>query len=106
MPLLSFPNTGEPTVSVHTATQRPQIAAEMIGSLGLGGSLVSFRAVTEGVFDPGLVGRVLGNGEAKRNDDEYSYVAAWEFKGVGKPPALHKEPLVFEEVHPSVRSYK
>src|SRR5205823_9951026 len=46
-----------------------QIAAEMIGSLGLGGSLVSFRAVTEGVFDPGLVGRVLGNGEAKRNDD-------------------------------------
>jgi len=44
-----------------------QIAAEMIGSLGLGGSLVSFRAVTEGVFDPGLVGRVLGNGDAKRN---------------------------------------
>ena len=44
-----------------------QTAAEMIGSLGLGGSLVSFRAVTEGVFDPGLVGRVLANGEAKRN---------------------------------------
>jgi hypothetical protein len=39
----------------------------MIGSLGLGGSLVSFRAVNEGVFDPGLVGRVLGNGEAKRS---------------------------------------
>jgi len=46
------------------------------------------------------------DGEAKRNDDEYSYAAAWEFKGVGKPPTLHKEPLVFEEVHPSVRSYK
>ena len=46
------------------------------------------------------------DGEAKRNDEAYSYVAAWEFKGVGKPPALHKEPLVFEEVHPSVRSYK
>jgi ATP-dependent Zn protease len=43
------------------------IAAEMIGSLGLGSSLVSFRAVSEGVFDPGLVGRVLGNGEAKRS---------------------------------------
>jgi cell division protease FtsH len=43
-----------------------QLAAEMIGSLGLGGSLVSFRAVSDGVFDPGLVGRVLGNGEAKR----------------------------------------
>ncbi|MGZ4203684.1 MAG: AAA family ATPase [Actinomycetota bacterium] len=46
-----------------------QLAAEMIGSLGMGGSLVSFRAVTEGVFDPGLVGRVLGNAEAKRNVD-------------------------------------
>jgi ATP-dependent Zn protease len=46
-----------------------QIASEMIGSLGLGSSLVSFRAVSEGVFDPGLVGRVLGNGEAKRSVD-------------------------------------
>ena len=46
------------------------------------------------------------DGEAKRDDEHYSYVSAWEFKGVGHPPALHKEPLVFEEVHPSVRSYK
>ncbi len=46
------------------------------------------------------------DGEALRKDDEYSYVAAWEFKGVGAPPALHKEPLVFEEVHPTQRSYK
>jgi cell division protease FtsH len=46
-----------------------QIAAEMIGSLGLGDSLISFRAVTEGVFDSGLVGRVLGNGDAKRSVD-------------------------------------
>jgi len=46
-----------------------QMAAEMIGSLGLGGSLVSFRAVSDGVFDPGLVGRVLGNGDAKRSVD-------------------------------------
>ena len=45
-------------------------------------------------------------GEAQRNDQEYSYVAAWEFKGVGTRPALHKEPLVFEEVHPTQRSYK
>jgi len=44
-----------------------QMAAEMIGSLGLGTSLVSFRAVSDGVFDPGLVGRVLGNGDAKRS---------------------------------------
>jgi succinate dehydrogenase / fumarate reductase flavoprotein subunit len=46
------------------------------------------------------------DGEAKRDDERYSYVSAWQFKGVGATPALHKEPLIFEEVHPSVRSYK
>ena len=45
-------------------------------------------------------------GEALRDDANYSYVAAWEFTGVGSKPAVHKEPLVFEEVHPSQRSYK
>jgi succinate dehydrogenase / fumarate reductase flavoprotein subunit len=45
-------------------------------------------------------------GEALRDDANYSYVAAWEFAGVGRPPALHKEPLEFEEVHPTQRSYK
>jgi len=45
-------------------------------------------------------------GEALRRDDEYSYVAAWEHKGVGEEPALHKEDLEFEVVEPSVRSYK
>jgi succinate dehydrogenase flavoprotein subunit len=45
-------------------------------------------------------------GEAQRDDENFSYVAAWEFKGVGKPPELHKEPLVFDEVHPTQRSYK
>jgi succinate dehydrogenase / fumarate reductase flavoprotein subunit len=45
-------------------------------------------------------------GEALRNDDEYSYVAAWEWSGVGKAPTLHKEPLDFELVKPSQRSYK
>ena len=45
-------------------------------------------------------------GEALRDDANYSYVAAWEFTGVGKEPVLHREPLVFEEVHPTQRSYK
>jgi len=45
-------------------------------------------------------------GEAQRDDANFSYVSAWEFQGVGKAPILHKEPLVFEEVHPSQRSYK
>jgi succinate dehydrogenase / fumarate reductase, flavoprotein subunit len=44
--------------------------------------------------------------EALRDDANYSYAAAWEFTGVGKEPVLHKEPLVFDEVHPAQRSYK
>jgi succinate dehydrogenase / fumarate reductase flavoprotein subunit len=46
------------------------------------------------------------DGEARRDDENYSYVAAWEFRGVGERPALHKEPLEFNYVHPSQRSYK
>ncbi len=46
------------------------------------------------------------DGEAKRNDDEYAYVAAWEFTGVGSAPILHKEPLEFENVKLQTRSYK
>jgi succinate dehydrogenase / fumarate reductase flavoprotein subunit len=45
-------------------------------------------------------------GEAKRNDEEFSYVAAWEFNGVGVDPTLHKEDLSFRYVKPSQRSYK
>ncbi len=46
------------------------------------------------------------DGEAKRDDANYAYVAAWEFKGADKEPELHKEPLKFENVHLAVRSYK
>lgn len=46
------------------------------------------------------------DGEAQRDDDNYSYVAAWGYKGDGATPELHKEPLVFENVHLDVRSYK
>jgi succinate dehydrogenase / fumarate reductase flavoprotein subunit len=46
------------------------------------------------------------DGEARRDDEGYSYVAAWEFKGVGREPELHKEPLAFEEVHLTQRSYQ
>ncbi|MGD8394026.1 MAG: fumarate reductase/succinate dehydrogenase flavoprotein subunit [Candidatus Eiseniibacteriota bacterium] len=45
-------------------------------------------------------------GEAKRNDKDYAYVAAWEFQGVGEAPKLHKEPLEFEYVKLATRSYK
>jgi succinate dehydrogenase / fumarate reductase flavoprotein subunit len=46
------------------------------------------------------------DGEAMRDDVNYCYSAAWEFKGVDKEPELHKEPLKFEHVHLAVRSYK
>ncbi len=45
-------------------------------------------------------------GECQRNDDDFCHVAAWEFKGVGAAPVLHKEPLEFEEVPLATRSYK
>ncbi len=45
-------------------------------------------------------------GEALRDDANFSYAAAWEFTGVGKRPELHKEALTFDEVHPTQRSYK
>ncbi len=46
------------------------------------------------------------DGEAQRDDEHFMYAAAWEFRGVGNPPGLHKEPLTFEYVHPAQRSYK
>ncbi|MEI8313881.1 MAG: fumarate reductase/succinate dehydrogenase flavoprotein subunit [Verrucomicrobiota bacterium] len=45
-------------------------------------------------------------GECKRNDEQFAYVAAWEHKGVGQVPVLHKEPLTYEELHLATRSYK
>jgi succinate dehydrogenase / fumarate reductase, flavoprotein subunit len=46
------------------------------------------------------------DGEALRNDEEFAYVAAWEYAGEGKPQILHKEELKFEDVEMKVRSYK
>jgi len=46
------------------------------------------------------------DGEAKRDDENFAYVAAWEYAGPGRPPVLNKEPLVYETVHMSTRSYK
>jgi succinate dehydrogenase / fumarate reductase flavoprotein subunit len=45
-------------------------------------------------------------GEAKRDDDNYRYVAAWEYKGIDTDPVLHKEELVYENIQLQVRSYK
>jgi succinate dehydrogenase / fumarate reductase flavoprotein subunit len=46
------------------------------------------------------------DGEAMRRDEEFAYVAAWEYNGDSAPPTLNKEPLLFENVALSQRSYK
>jgi succinate dehydrogenase / fumarate reductase flavoprotein subunit len=46
------------------------------------------------------------DGEALRNDQDFSYVAAWEHQGVDKAPNLHRESLQYEEVKMTQRSYK
>jgi len=46
------------------------------------------------------------DGEALRDDEHFAYVAAWEYAGDGKEPVLNKEPLVYENIKLSQRSYK
>ena len=46
------------------------------------------------------------DGEAKRDDANYAYVAAWEHRGVGQEPELHKEELSFEAIELKAREYK
>lgn len=46
------------------------------------------------------------DGEAKRQDDKFMYVAAWEYKGEGQEPELHKESLNYEEIKVAQRNYK
>src|SRR5262249_48643494 len=46
------------------------------------------------------------DGEALRDDEHFSFVSAWEWTGPGSPPVRHEEPLRFESVEPSRRSYK
>jgi succinate dehydrogenase / fumarate reductase flavoprotein subunit len=46
------------------------------------------------------------DGEAKRDDEHYAYVAAWQWTGDAREPDVHKEPLEFKDVHLAVRSYK
>ena len=45
-------------------------------------------------------------GEARRDDENFAHVSLWEYEGYGKKPKLYKEPLIFENVQLSRRSYK
>ena len=69
-----------------------------------GGHFRSEHQYTEA--DPEVQSGFIATGEAKRHDDRFAHVAAWQYNGNDQAPTLHKEPLIFEDVHPSVRSYK
>ncbi|MFK7820996.1 MAG: fumarate reductase/succinate dehydrogenase flavoprotein subunit [Planctomycetaceae bacterium] len=56
--------------------------------------------------DPEVQSGLISEGEAKRNDEDFAYVAAWEFNGVGENASLHKEQLEFNDVKLATRSYK
>lgn len=56
--------------------------------------------------DPEVKDGVVSSGEAKRDDDNFQFVAAWSYSRTGEKPNLCKEDLAFEEVTPSTRSYK
>jgi succinate dehydrogenase / fumarate reductase flavoprotein subunit len=56
--------------------------------------------------DPETQQGLVNPGDVKRRDDQFAYVAAWEYAGEGQAPILNKEPLVYEEVKMSTRSYK
>jgi succinate dehydrogenase / fumarate reductase flavoprotein subunit len=57
--------------------------------------------------DPETKQGLVNPGDVKRRDDAFAYVAGWEYAGApDKAPILNKEPLVYEEVHMSTRSYK
>ena len=47
-----------------------------------------------------------GEGEALRDDENFCHVTAWEYQGVDRAPKMHQEPLSFESVQLTARSYK
>ncbi len=66
-----------------------------------------FRAEHQFTVDsPEVKNGTTQAGEAQRNDDEFTYVAAWQYGGYGEAPILHKEALEYEAIKLSIRSYK
>ncbi|MBS1501397.1 MAG: fumarate reductase/succinate dehydrogenase flavoprotein subunit [Bacteroidetes bacterium] len=90
---------------------------ELNMSLEKAGRVADFLELGELMVDDALMRREscgghfriesqTAEGEAKRDDEHFAFVAAWEYKGDNQPEELHKEELVFEEVHLTQRSYK
>ena len=90
---------------------------EMNWSLEKAGRVADFLELGELMVDDALNRRescgghfreesATEEGEAKRDDENFAYVSAWEYKGDDQPEELHKEELVFENVKLTQRSYK
>jgi len=95
----------------------PGSAADFNQSLERAGRVADFLEFAELLLDDALARQESCGGhfneayqteenEALRNDEDFCHVAAWEFKGHGQAPELHKEPLTFENVQLTQRSYK
>jgi len=95
----------------------PGSAADLNQSLERAGRVADFIEFAEIMIEDALARREscgchfneayqTGENEALRDDENFTHVAVWEYAGEGKKPALHKEPLVFENVKMSQRSYK
>ena len=82
----------------------PVMAIVKANAYGHGLVPVARHLLAQGAEQLGVA--FVEEGEALRNDAEFSYVAAWEFTGVGNQPVVHKEPLTFNYVKPTQRSYK
>ena len=93
--------------SVNELNQQLEDASRVADSLEFG-ELLGYDALNrdESCGAHFRVEHQTAEGEAVRNDKDYCYVAAWEFKGVGQKPELHKEPLTFETLQLVERSYK
>lgn len=70
-----------------------------------GGHFREEHQYTEADVKADATGKTI-KGEAKRDDEHFQFVSAWEFTAIASEPALHKEPLEFTEVKPTLRSYK
>jgi len=95
----------------------PGSTADFNQSLERAGRVADFLEFAELLLDDALARQESCGGhfneayqteenEALRNDEDFCHVAAWEFKGHGQAPELHKEPLTFENVQLTQRSYK
>ena len=81
-------------------------AVALIERLGTPISDQGFHLGVQGVQAHARADAIREEGEALRDDENFSFTSAWEFEGVGAEPTLHKEDLTFEHVPLTQRSYK